>query len=115
MLLQDFMSPMFDWLLEQLGVAIVLGIALYVTYKERRENEKKRDEERVSHQEQLEKLHEQHKADMNSLHTELRQKEIDNLDTLKDVSKILGDVDKGQDSIQTQISELKELLISKFP
>jgi len=89
------------WLLQQAPVVVVMGLALYVLWKDNKSIRKEASKDRQKHKEELQVLNK-----------EVRDKEVQYLDTLKDVVSVMDDVEKGQEKTQNLIMSIKELVMS---
>jgi len=88
-------QKIFEVLLEQIPVVIVLGLAIYYTLKEKRQITEDCKEQRKEHQKELSKLNQY-----------IRDREKENYDTLNDLIVLLEDVETNQKIILSKIDAL---------
>jgi hypothetical protein len=95
-------SPL-SWLLQQAPVVVVMGLALYVLWKDNKSIRKEAKRDRESHAAQLKELNDYSKS-----------KELEHLATLKDVVVIMDQVTEGQNKTQDDFAAVKDLVLGKI-
>ncbi len=78
----------FQKLLEQSPVVITLGVVIYFLYKNLKEAETKNETQRVEHKEELKELNEY-----------VRDRELQHIDTLNNLTIIINNLDEKMETI----------------
>ena len=78
----------FQKLLEQSPVVITLGVVIYFLYKNLKESETKNETQRVEHKEELKELNEY-----------VRDRELQHIDTLNNLTIIINNLDEKMETI----------------
>lgn len=104
-------------LLEQTPTIIVMGIGLYVLWKEKGKIQKEWLKERADQMERIErlaieqksdiqKLMIDHKKEVNELNKYVRDREQTHIETIKDLITITEEVEKNQESMMVKQEEI---------
>ena len=100
------MEQLMEWLLNQSGVAVVMGIVIYFQQKEKQDQAKEHKIEREALQKQIEKFVDQHKEELKKLNDDAKKEALENLKTMKNFEVLVESVDEG-------IEEILALLTNK--
>tara|TARA_R100000655_G_scaffold84379_2_gene124018 strand:+ start:942 stop:1226 length:285 start_codon:yes stop_codon:yes gene_type:complete len=87
-------------LLEQTPVIIVLGLGVYVLYKDKKELTKQATAERKAHAKQIKEQTEGHAAELKELNEYIRGRDLETLEAVETVADVVK-------AIQTQLNKKK--------
>jgi len=86
-------------LLEQSAVVVSLGVGIYAIWKEKAKKEAEHIVERKESNARLEKIVREHQNELKDIYKGVHQRELEQLQTLKDLTVILDKVEDNQGKI----------------
>jgi hypothetical protein len=86
-------------LLEQSAVVVSLGVGIYAIWKEKTKKEAEHIIERKEANVRIEKIVREHQNELKEIYKGVHQRELEQLQTLKDLTVILNNVEENQEKI----------------
>lgn len=86
-------------LLEQSAVVVSLGVGIYAIWKEKAKKEAEHVTERKEANVRLEKIVREHQNELKEIYKGVHQRELDQIQTLKDLTVILNNVEENQEKL----------------